>query len=150
MVGRTGGKGDGERKAAAPIIIHHSADYRDIRAAFSPLSPRYSMHRRRRECRGSDMGEKEVSRLTFARRIVPWMLRDLLFLSFLLLFLFSFFFAIFVPLLWVNDRVWLARWTKNGHQCSPKSRHYPIGDPIAVVAKWPGKIYDLLLTRIHD
>jgi len=59
-----GKEGEGARKAAAPIIIHHSADYRDIPAAFSPLSARYSTRRRSRVPRESDTGEreKEVSR----------------------------------------------------------------------------------------
>lgn len=51
--------GEGARKAAASIIIHHSADYRDIPAAFAFIAV---IQRVGRECRESDTRVKEVSR----------------------------------------------------------------------------------------
>lgn len=50
---------EGARKAAAPIIIHHSTDYRDIPAAFAFIAV---IQRVAPECRESDTSVKEVSR----------------------------------------------------------------------------------------
>jgi len=94
MVGRAVGR-EGSQKAAAPIIIHHSADYRDIPAAFSPLSPRYSTRRRPRVPREvTRTSGKEVSRPT--NRPTPDT-ADFLFS----LFFFSFFFF-YLRLFWTN------------------------------------------------
>lgn len=51
--------GEGARKAAAPIIIHHSSDYRDIPAAFAFIAV---IQRVAWQCRESDTRVKEVSR----------------------------------------------------------------------------------------
>lgn len=63
--------GVGARKAAAPIIIHHSADYRDIPATFAFITVTQRVGRERRESDTREARKKFQERLGVSEYYTP-------------------------------------------------------------------------------